>query len=454
MKNLSANCPPRISPLAFAIALACGLTINAASAQTKPAAKPTAPAKSSTQIVKPPVALAYIDVATASSDIPGAGLMAGMAQGGQSGGIFGALGGLARGAAGGSDRGNIFGSTQAMSFGIGKFVDVSVTTNQNRSLAEATQMIPSGVNLGQSLKLIALIPDKPVVYEPTEDKPIEPSYEKPKGKISVYWGCGENIRPGQPRTLDAATASLEDFAKFFVMRGSTTRGARAQPGHPSWPHKTDDRRVPDTASLVGEHTFVGSGIPESFKVSLAAAQDLMPKIELQQTKKEGAVGLEWQSLPHARGYFLSAMGGKSDGKDFGEMIVWTSSELPDFGFGLMDYQSNSNIDKWIREKVILPESATMCAIPKGIFGTGQDAGGGMLRMIAYGSEAFMVYPPRPTNPATPWTPDWQTKVRVKSTLSSIIGGFGDMSGGRQEKSAPKEEKKPNPVDLLRGLFGR
>jgi hypothetical protein len=455
MQTISTMSIPRLTQIAYAVALTYSLAISSAIAQTKPAAKPATLAKSGAQIVKPPIALAYIDVATSSSDIPGAGMLGAAAQGGQSGGLFGVLGGLARGAVGGvSDRGNIFGSTQAMSFGMGKFVDVSVTTNQNKSLAEATQTIPAGFNLGESLKLIALIPDKPVVYEPTEDKPVEPTYEKPKGKISIYWGCGETIRQGQPRTLDAATATLEDFAKFFVMRGATTRGARAQPGHPSWPNKDDDRKVPDTASLVGEHKFIGSGIPESFKVSLNAPQDLMPKIELQQTKKDGGFGLEWRTIPHTRGYFISAMGGKSDGRDSGEMIIWTSSELADVGFGLLDYQSNSNIDKWINEKVILPASATKCAIPKGIFG--QD-GGAMLRMISYGSDAFFAYPPRPSDPKITWAPDWQTKVRVKSTFSSILGGFGDTGGNRQErqeKQAPKEEKKPNPVDLLKGLFGR
>jgi len=449
MPNPSTTSLPNVSPLAYAVALICGFAITTVNAQTKPAV----PAKSGVQIVKPPIALAYIDVATSHSDIPGAGMLGAAAQGGQSGGLFGALGGLARGAVGGAtDRGNTFGSTQAMSFGMGKFVDVSVTTKQNRSLSEATQTIPTGVNLGESLKLIALIPDKPVAYEPTEDKPIEPTYEKPKGKISVYWGCSETIRPSQPRTLDAATATIEDFAKFFVMRGATTRGARVLPGHPSWPNKDDDRKMPDSASLIGEHKFMGNGIPESFKVTLAAPQDLMPKIELQQTKNDGGFSLAWQTIPHARGYFISAIGGKSDGRDSAEMIVWTSSELADFGFGLMDYQSNNNLDKWINEKVVLPASATKCAIPKGIFG--QD-GGAMLRMISYGSEAFMAYPPRPTDPKIAWTPDWQTKVRVKSTFSSMLGGFGEAGGNRQERQAPaKEEKKPNPVDLLRGLFGR
>lgn len=423
-----------------------------AQAQTKakatPVAKNNAPVKEAAQIVKPPIALAFIDAATSASDIPGGNLMAGAMKGGESGGGFlGALSGMAKGAVGGtSDRGNVFGNTHSMGFASGKYVDVSVYTTKNPSLVDAKQMIPSAMNLGESLQLNAPVPEKTSAV-PVDETPIEPTYEKPKGKISIYWGCGETVRAGQPRTLDVATASMEDYAKFFVMRGKTTKGARWQPGNPAWPNKIDDRKVPDTASLIGQHQFVGSGIPDSFKVNLGAPQDLMPAIELQQTKKEGAVALQWKSIPHARGYFLSVMGGQATSGDNGEMIVWTSSELPDFGFGLMDYQSNQDIDKWIKEQVILPANATQCAVPKGIFG---ENGAGMLRMIAYGTDAYFAYPPRPEDPKIAWEPEWQTKVRVKSIYGSMLGGMGDMGG----KSKPqKEEKKSKATDLLKSIFG-
>jgi hypothetical protein len=447
--------------LTVAVALAT-LPATAVNAQSKAAPAKSAPTKGAQQIVKPAIALAYIDVSTASSDMPGAGMFGAAAQGAQSGpggGLLGALGGLARGATGSvTGGGNVFGSA-GMGFGMGRHVDVSVHTNNNRSLGEATQRIPATMNLGESLKLTAPIPEKPI-NEPIDEKPIEHTYEKPKGKISLYWGCGDTIRAGQPRTLDVAQASLQDYGNFFISRGSTTRGARAAPGHPHWPNKDDDRRVPDGASIVGQHSFVGNGIPENFNVNLGAAQDLMPAIELSQTKKDGGVALNWKTIPHARGYFIAVMGGKSGQnpqEEGGEMIIWTSSELHDFGFALMNHQSNSNIDKWIREQVVLPASATQCAVPKGIFSEG---GGGMLQMIAYGSEAFFAHPPRPTDPKIAWAPDWQAKVRVKSTFMSMLGGFSDgASGAHGDKRAPseqkpKEEKKVNPVDLLKGLFGR
>ena len=89
-------------------------------------------------------------------------------------------------------------------------------------------------------------------------------------------------------------------------------------------------------------------------------------------------------------------------------------------------------------------------------------------MIAYGSEAYFAYPPRPTDPKIAWEPDWQTKVRVKSTYFSILGGMGggdpsERQSGRSQDASPqtqpaaaekKQDALPNPVELLKGLFGR
>jgi hypothetical protein len=441
--------------------LCCALAVQMSSssltiaAEQSKVSKPRNPnPKSINQIVKAPIAYAYIDLATNSSDLPGGNLIEAASKGGKSGGLFGALGGLARGAVGSSDRGNTFGNTKAMGFASGRFMDVSVNTVKNNALAEASQTLPSGMNLGESLKLVAPIPEKPVASAPTDDGPVEPSYEKPKGKISLYWGCGETIRAGQPRTIDVANASLDDYAKFFVARGKTSKGARSQPGSPAWPNKDDDRKVPETASLVGQHSFVGNGIPDSFKLNLAAAQDLMPAIELSQAKIEGSVRLEWKSIAQARGYFIGVLGGQAsagqtnqtNGAEGAELVIWTSSELVDFGFGLTDYQPNADVDKWVHEKVILPPNVTKCEVPKGIF---DERGGGILRMIAYGAETVFVHPPRPADPKVTWEQEWQAKVRLKSTTTSILGGLGEAGSRKKEK----EEKKNKPADLLKGLFG-
>jgi hypothetical protein len=398
---------------------------------------------------KPPTAQAFIDLATHASDIPGMGAMSGFASGGIGGGLSGLFGGKSGG-------GNVFGNTR-MAASPGKFMDVSVMTRNNASLNSATQNIPGAVNLGPTLAL-AVAAEKldPVIRE---DETIEPAFEPPKGRIMLYWGCGDTIRPGQPRVLDAANASIADIQKFFgTMRISTTRGARMANGNPAWPNKQDDRKVPDAASVAGEHKFVGTGIPESFKVNLGNGQDFLDNFSISQTAADGATKLSWPAMNNARGYFVSAMGtgSSSKGGNNVDMVIWNSSEVAELGFGLVDYQTNTAIDKWIRERAVLPASTTQCTVPKGIFAEG----GAMVRGIAYGNEAYFSYPPRPTDPKAlaAWQPEWSAKVRVKSTFMSMLGGMGDgtrnTARGDANAAQKKEEKAPTPVDLLKGIFGR
>jgi len=154
------------------------------------------------------------------------------------------------------------------------------------------------------------------------------------------------------------------------------------------------------------------------------------------------------------------------------MVFWTSSEVPEVGMGLIDYQTNPAVDRWLKEKVLLEPSVTKCAVPKGIFGEG---GGAMLRMIAYGSELNLAHPPRPTDPKIAWEPQWAVKLRVKSVANAMLGmDMGSMQRGAGRQARPQqgqpqaqpqdaapppaeqkpEEKLPDPVNILKGIFGR
>jgi hypothetical protein len=369
---------------------------------------------------------------------------------------------------GGGGGPNTFGMTQAAS--AGQYVDVTLYTSRNPGLAEALQSVPPGTQLAPTLRLMSPVEQKGKPVRPDDDSVDQPEYERPKGKMLLYWGCGETVRPGQPRVVDFATAAPADFQKFFVARRATQRGAHSAVGRPHWPSRDDTRRVPAGASLVGEHGFTGQGVPDGFRFSIPAAQDLMPAVELAQREAGGATVLEWKALPTARAYFIAAMGAREGaaGGDGAEIVFWTSSEEPDTGSGLVDYQTNGAVDRWLREKVLLAPSATSCAVPKGVFGEGA-----MLRMIAYGSELNLAHPPRPTDPKVAWEPQWAVKVRVKSVASAMLGmDMGAMGGGRPgqrapdaepaeaQKEAAKEAQKkdetrmPGAVDLLRGILGR
>lgn len=399
-------------------------------------------ATAQTSNVKPPQAQAWIDVATYSGmGMPGMG-----AAGGNP---LGALGGLFGGGAGAAK--NSFGQTQTGA--AGRWVDVTLMTRANPSLAEAQQAVPAGF-LSPALKLQSPKEVRTPAPRDDDDKVVEQDYERPKGKLLLYWGCGATVRPGQPKVLDMATASAADMAKFFVSRRATQRGAHSAVGRPVWPSPADERMVPDNASLVGEHQFSGSGVPEGFRFQIQAAQDLMPALQLQQADQSGATDLTWAALPTARAYFIAGMGAaKQD-----EMVIWTSSEVPEAGFGLIDYQTNAAVDRWLKEKVLLAPATTHCTVPKGVF-PGQ---GGMLRAIAYGNELNLAHPPRPADPKAVWEPVWAAKLRVKSVATVMLGmpQMGQMPPAGTEpapKPQPeekKEDKMPKPLDLLKGILGR
>jgi hypothetical protein len=361
---------------------------------------------------KPPVAQGWIDLATFASPGMPAG-MAGMMSGGMGGGAGGSpLSALM----GGGSGDNQFGLTQVG--GAGSFVDVTVRTSRNPSLAEATQSVPAGSKLAPTLQLKVLPQAKPVPDRP--DDSIEEPGEPPKGKIKLYWGCGSTVRAGQPKVLDFQTATAQQLGEIFRGRRATQRGTHAAPGRPVWPNLEDKRRVPAGASFAGSHAFAGQGVPESFKFTLPLAQDLMPPIDLQQTQADGVTQLRWQAVPHARAYFIAAMGGQGDDSGAAEMTLWTSSELPDSGLGLVDYQTNKSVDQWLKDKVLLAPTTTSCDVPKGIFGEGESAGA-MLRMIAYGTELNLAHPPRPADPKVQYEPEWALKVRVKSVATAMLG---------------------------------
>jgi len=399
--------PPR-SLLAFAVA--CAIATPQALAQQ--AASKAAP--------KTPVANYWMDVATVNVSIPGAQEMADMPL----------IGGM---------MGNWFGGSK---LGVvpGKWLDLALYTREKPAGTEGTHAIPPGQKMGASLPLEPVPrPQRGGTAPESVDQ-----QQKPKGRLLLYWGCGESVRAGQPRILDMATAGPEDFAKFFVGRFAPERGATSQPGRAIWPNEKDRQRVPKDASLQGEHAVSGEGVPPSLRFAIGERQDFMERLDLAAPgDPKAAVVAGWNAVPAARAYFLSAVGGGQD-----ELVLWSSSELPEAGIGLMDYISNSQIDQWVREKVLLPATAQRCAIPAGIFG---QAGGAVLRAIAYGNELNLVHPPRPSDARALalWSPEWSLRVRVKSTSMTMLGM--QEGGGRPQK----KEEPSNPLDLLKkGIFGR
>ncbi len=403
-----------------------------------------------TQVVKPPVAQYWMDVATISmagmDDLPD----------------MGALGGMIGGMTGMPGMGGVsFGATRGMM--PGRWLDLAVRTQRKPAGTEAVQAIPAGQAMGPSL---TLLPVKPQAEKPGQrgGGSVDEVPEQPKGRLLFYWGCSDSVRPGQPRILDFAKAGVEDYGKFMMGRATRDTGAKAIPGHAVWPNETHHQKVPPQASLTGAHALTGEGLPASLQFSIGPQQDFMPRLALvSQGGGTAATQINWQSLPTAQAYFLNAMSG-SDNAGATEMVIWSSSDVPEPGWGLMDYASNANVDKWLKEKVLLPASKTSCAIPAGIFAKAE---GAMLRGIAYGQELNLAHPPRPADKRVAWEPEWTAKIRVKALTMVMLGEESDATSSgqmppRTEEPAPADPGAKPPLGIpglpdvgktLKGLFG-
>jgi len=421
------------------------------------------------QNVKPPKAQLWLDLST--------GTMAGMPEmdmpGGMAGGLAGVMGGMMGGGAGRGGAPTAWGMARGMNVMPPRVVDVAFH-NSLKPGTEAAQLIPPGMRMGESLPLLPVRREAaPREREPGE---VPQDVERPKGRVLIYWGCGETVRPGQPRVIDLARGAPADFAAAFAGRHAPDRGARVGPGHVLYPNERNTVVLPRDGSLVGEHQVRGEGVPASMKFTLAEAQNVMPPIQLRaQGALQDSVSLAWDRVPHARAYYLHAMAGQG-----GDMVLWSSAETPDTGMGLFDYLPNATIERWTRERVLLGADATACAVPKGIFAPpagARDDVTPMLRMMAYGGESNFAHPPRPADPRAVWEPEWAVRVRVKAHTMAMLGqelaaGAAPRGRVRQrgEESAPAtatgqdqpQEQPPaglpglpvNPGAILRGIFGR
>ena len=435
-----------------------------------------APAQTTQQVVRPPKVMLWMDLSTGGMagmpemDMPGMG------------GLMAGLGGMGRGGPGAKSTGReYYGSARGFHVMPARILDIALW-NGLKPGVEAAQRIPAGLKLGEKLPLLPVIPDK--VSEEKASPGGSADYEAPKGRILFYWGCSPTVRAGQPRIVDLSKMSADSAAAFgsaFSGRFAPDRGAKVRAGYDVFPNERDQRSVPRDGSVVGEHQVMGDAIPDSFRFNLGPGHDLMPAIELQsQGGLSDSVSLSWIPVTNAKAYFLHAMGAQGD-----DMIFWSSSEVPDTGFGLFDYLSNSTIDKWTSEKVLLGANVTQCAVPKGIMAgrggssrRGGDDSGAMLRMIAYGGEHGFVHPPRPTDPKVPWDQEWSVRLRVKSQTMAMLGeeiepqqpslGIDSPAKGRKAQpqnsnDAPQDAAEenplkglslPSPANVLKGLFGR
>jgi hypothetical protein len=306
------------------------------------------------------------------------------------------------------------------------------------------------MNMGPVLPLVT--PRREPVARAERDMP--EGMEKPRGRMLLYWGCGENLRAGQPVVIDFAGLAEGRTPPNMVSRRVAHPSGPAfgrSKSYGDWPNAERPRPVPADASLRGEHLIRGNYSPE---IRFALDKDFLDKVELAASGNR----VRWNAIPNVTGYFATLYGAQSEN----EIVFWSSSELQEMGSALMDYLPPAEVARLVREKVVMEPKTVECTVPGEVV---KKAGTPFLNFIAYGEEANFVQPPRPQDPKVAWEPRWAAKVRFKSTGSLLLGEQGSSQETRQTTpSIPPSQARPAPdpvkegiregVNVLRGIFGR
>ena len=291
---------------------------------------------------------------------------------------------------------------------------------------QAEHLPPAGLQAGSSLPLLTPRAGPAMQATPGPMGPMQ----QPKGRMLIYWGCGEHVGPGQPVTVDYASMAGGKAPAIFSQQLVTPQNPPSSSTHATygeWPNEQTSTTVPAGGSLVGEHTVRGNYSPQ-INFTLDEDQDFLAPLTLSgnDPTPSGAVRVAWNAVPGALAYGAMVMGSKPDQT----MVMWSSSEAQAMPFALMGHLSESDVSKLLGRKVLMPPSQTQCVVPQEV--TQAVSEGGMLMMAAYGREANFSYPPKPSDPklARAWSPEWTTKVRFKSTTSGMLGmQMPDMAGG-------------------------
>jgi hypothetical protein len=301
----------------------------------------------------------------------------------------------------------------------------------------ANHLIPPGLQMGPSLPLVTPPAAKPV----KETYGMPPGYEKPKGRMLIYWGCGEHAGAGQPTIIDFAKVAAGQVPPGMAAMANVARMAnvpRSAPGYGEWPNTRDSRPVPASGSLIGAHKIEGNYSPP---IGFTLGQDFMPALNLREAgaTPSGAVRLGWTPAPTATGYALTMFGAAQNG----DVLVWSSSKSASMAPAL-DYLPPAEVKRLVGTGHVLAPTTNQCVLPAEV---AKASPSGMIMMIGYGPEAYFAEAPK--------APKWTTKVRFKSTASMMLG-MPDM-GQAGDRSTPQQQqpkkKRFGIGDVLKGAVG-
>lgn len=412
------------TPAAALIALAA--TGAGSAAQKRHASHATPTAATPQQVVTGPVADYWMSASTASGF--GSAFMGGGRP--SMGALFGAA------------TGRNTGPTKSLTLVLG-------STQPPSGPPQADHFPPPALGVGADLPL--LTPDPPKPGEPersTSDDSSPRQPERPKGRLLIFWGCGEHAAPGQPFIFDFATLGanmpMPDFGAGLQVRAEHPPSYGDRPGFGRWPNAKTRVKVPATASLAGPHAVKGDYTPDIAFI-VGPELDFLPAFDVADSgaTPQGGRRLTWAPAPQTGGYYLQMFGagGGRNPNGGGDVVFWSSSSVKvGFGaFGLNDYLPPDEVQRLVRQRAVLAPSTGECVVPAEV---AQAAPSGLVTGIAYGPEQVFTDPPRPAS--GPWNIRWRAHVRVKATSTLILGMGAAMRG-----AVPK----PSAADVAGHLLG-
>lgn len=341
-------------------------------------------------------------------------------------------------------------------------LDLGSTLAPTSGAPNAAHDIPPTLQMGRALDLKS--PQRQKGAAP-RGPGSPPDYEEIRGRLLLFWGCGERAGSGQPLVVDFANVARGQIpaglagssVNINIPRGPSPDTSRT---FGEWPNSDQQsaRSVPANGSLVGAHFVHGNYTPD-IRFSLGADRDFMAPVQLTQTANaSGSVGMTWTSIPNATGYFATVIGGMMQQQGGGDVVIWTSSAKKMFGAPLGDWIPPGEVSRLVGERVFMAPATTSCVVPAEVKTAAPQ---GMMMFSAFGPEANFVHPPRPADVRTPWNQEWVAKVRFKSGMMGMlgqngtgIGAMAGMAGMTHEQAAEMQRQQCEARRQQQGAMGQ
>jgi len=374
--------------------------LSAASVLVAVSAFAAAPAKRSAS-PPPPIATYWMDVSTSS------GIGAGMMMGGGGRPSVGAMMAMMNGGGG----------------GVSHTLALTLASRDKAAPPQANHLIPPGLQMGASLPLLA--PEQ-VRQDTAAVEGMPQNFQRPKGRMLIYWGCGDHAGAGQPTVIDFAKVAAGQMPPGMAQLAGLAHVVRrpsSAPGFGEWPNRKDSRAVPASGSLIGAHRVQANYAP-AMTFNLGAGQDFMPGLGLRDAGAlpSGADRLAWQPAAQATGYALAMFGAAQNG----DVIMWSSGK----GMPALDYLTPSEVKRLIAAGQVLAPTTSQCLLPAEVAAASP---AGMVTMIGYGPEADFSDNPK--------APNWAAKVRFKTT-AALIRGMGEMGANMSPEAGQAGQPQP------------